>query len=126
MAEILSIISTISFITAGIFLFLTVLFGFIFKIPFVIGELTGKNARKSIVLQRMSSDTADAKRNLMQRMSRVSVIKEKPGTAELKNEPETAALAGTGETELLTYESETEEIILLEEVILIHTKEIIV
>lgn len=126
MAEILSIISTVSFITAGVFLFLTVLFGFIFKIPFVIGELTGKNARKSIVLQRMSNDTADAKRNLMQRMSKASEIKEKPGTAELKNESETASLTGTAETESLTYENEKKEIVLLEEVILIHTKEMII
>ncbi len=48
MAEILSIISLISFCAAGVSMLLAVIFFIKFKIPSVIGDLSGRNARKSI------------------------------------------------------------------------------
>lgn len=47
-ADILSLISTISFILSGICLIVAVLLWFVFKIPAVIGDLSGRTARKSI------------------------------------------------------------------------------
>ena len=48
MAEILSMISLISFCAAGVSMLLAVIFFIKFKIPSVIGDLSGRNARKSI------------------------------------------------------------------------------
>lgn len=48
MAEILSVISIISFVLACMCLILTVIFFVRFKIPSVIGDLSGRNARRSI------------------------------------------------------------------------------
>ncbi len=48
MAEILSMISLISFCAAGVSMLLAVIFFIKFKIPSVIGDLSGRNARRSI------------------------------------------------------------------------------
>lgn len=52
MAEILSIISIVSFVVAGICLLFALFFWFKFKIPSVIGDLSGRTARKSIAQMR--------------------------------------------------------------------------
>ena len=55
-AEILSLVSLISYILAGVFLVLTVLFWFVFKIPTVVGNLSGRTARKSIEKMRQANN----------------------------------------------------------------------
>ena len=48
MAETLSMLSIISFIVAGVALAVAIFLWIFFKIPRVIGDLSGRNARKSI------------------------------------------------------------------------------
>jgi len=57
-AEILSLISTISFVVAGISAVLAVFFWISFNIPSVIGDLSGRTARKSIAKMRASNERA--------------------------------------------------------------------
>jgi Sec-independent protein translocase protein TatA len=61
MADTLSFISVISFVAATIFLIVAVIFWFVFKIPTVIGDLSGRNARKSIEQMRRSNEQSGAK-----------------------------------------------------------------
>lgn len=61
MANILSIISIISFVLAGIFLVLAVFFWFWFNIPSVVGDLSGRTARKSIAKIREGNAKSGAK-----------------------------------------------------------------
>lgn len=61
MAETLSIISLVSFIIAGVCLVLAVFFWFNFRIPKVIGDLTGRTARKSIAKMRASNEESGNK-----------------------------------------------------------------
>lgn len=56
MAEALSIISLISFVVSGVCLLLAVLFWFIFDIPTVYGDLSGRTARKSIAQMRENNE----------------------------------------------------------------------
>lgn len=60
-AEILSLISLISYIIAGISLVLAIFFWFFFKIPSVIGDLSGRTAKKSIARRRASNERAGGK-----------------------------------------------------------------
>lgn len=57
-AEILSLISTISFVVAAISLVFAIFFWFNFKIPSVIGDLSGRTARRSIARMRASNERA--------------------------------------------------------------------
>lgn len=57
MAETLSTISIISFIAAGVFAVTAIALWFIFKIPTVAGDLSGKNARKSVERIRKSNES---------------------------------------------------------------------
>lgn len=57
-AEILSLISVISYIISGVSLALAVFFFFKFNIPSVIGDLSGRTARKSIARMRASNEKA--------------------------------------------------------------------
>ncbi len=52
MAEILHTLSIISFVLAVLFVVIAIIFWFVFKIPNVIGDLSGHNARKSIAQMR--------------------------------------------------------------------------
>lgn len=56
MAETLSMISKISFVAAGICLVVAIILFIRFKIPNVIGDLSGKNARKSIEQMRLLNE----------------------------------------------------------------------
>lgn len=60
-AEILSLISLISYIIAGIAAVLAVFFWFFFKIPAVIGDLSGRTAKKSIARKRASNERSGGK-----------------------------------------------------------------
>lgn len=57
-AEILSLISLISYITSGVCLVLAIVFFFVFRIPAVVGDLSGRTARKSIARMRASNEQA--------------------------------------------------------------------
>lgn len=61
MAEVLSTISLVSFIIAGISFVLAVAFFFVFKIPNVIGDLSGKNAQRSIAQLRAINEKSGSK-----------------------------------------------------------------
>lgn len=60
-AEILSLISTISFVVAGISAALAIFFWISFNIPSVIGDLSGRTARKSIARMRATNERAGGK-----------------------------------------------------------------
>ena len=57
-AEILSLISTISFVVAAVSFALAVFLWFYFKIPAVIGDLSGRTAKKSIARIRTNNERA--------------------------------------------------------------------
>ena len=61
MAETLSMVSMVSFVAAGVCLALTVILWFAFRIPNVIGDLSGRNARKSIERMRKSNENTGRK-----------------------------------------------------------------
>lgn len=61
MAETLSLLSFVSFAVAGVCLVLAVFFWFFFRIPTVIGDLTGRTARKSIAKMRAANEKTGAK-----------------------------------------------------------------
>lgn len=54
MAEILHTLSIISFVLAVLFVVIAIILWFVFKIPNVIGDLSGHNARKSIAQMRQN------------------------------------------------------------------------
>ena len=56
MADTLSIVSLVSYIIAAVSFALAVIFWFVFKIPTVIGDLSGRNARKSIAKMRENNE----------------------------------------------------------------------
>ncbi len=61
MAETLSTLSIVAFAVAGVALLLAVFFWFFFKIPSVIGDLTGRTAKKSIANMRAANEKTGAK-----------------------------------------------------------------
>ena len=61
MAEILHTLSIISFVVAGVLFALAVVLWFGFKIPDVIGDLTGRTARKSIAKMRSANEKTGIK-----------------------------------------------------------------
>ena len=60
-AEILSLVSLISYIAAGVLLVLAVFFWFFFKIPSVMGNLSGRTAKKSIEQLRQANVRSGSK-----------------------------------------------------------------
>lgn len=61
MAETLLTLSTIAFVVAGIFFILAVFFWFLFKIPSVISDLSGRTAKKSIEKLRRRNEQTGSK-----------------------------------------------------------------
>ncbi len=56
MADTLSIISSIFFVAAGVFAVLAIALWFLFRIPAVIGDLSGRTAKKSIEQMRRDNE----------------------------------------------------------------------
>lgn len=56
MADILHTLSIVSYILAVLFVVLAIVLWFIFKIPNVIGDLSGRNAKKSIARMRQNNE----------------------------------------------------------------------
>ena len=169
MPETLSTLSIISFVVAGIMLALAIVLWFFFEIPTVIGDLTGRTAKKSIAKMRAENEKAGIKKykegkvtvergkvteKISGRKGRKRNNNERPETgllvenrAELINntetgflKKETSGLLEAEETEFLLEAEKTEALqnaeridkrmggkvlTILEEVILIHTDEII-
>lgn len=162
MAETLSTLSIVAFAVAGVSLVLAIVLFIYFKIPTVIGDLSGRNAKKSIARMRSSneksgsksyraSETNAARGKLTSTMPGIGdqqkVKKTEGKTTAQEQMPETGLLAenkaslkeestvlldDTEETALLA-ETPKEpakrvggvKLALLEEVILIHTDEVI-
>lgn len=61
MADILSTVSLVSFILSGVALVLAILFFILFRIPSVIGDLSGRTARKSIAKMRVANEKTGVK-----------------------------------------------------------------
>lgn len=61
MADTLQTLSIISFAVAGVCLVLTLFFLFFFKIPTVIGDLSGRTAKKSIAKMRAANEKSGVK-----------------------------------------------------------------
>lgn len=64
MAEIMSKISVVSFILAAVCIVLTILLWFQFKIPVIIGDLSGRTAKKSIERIRKENEKSGKKRHM--------------------------------------------------------------
>ncbi len=70
MSELLSTLAIVAYGIAGVCLALAVFFWFFFKIPSVIGDLTGRTARKSIAQMRAANEKAGASRSREHRSHR--------------------------------------------------------
>lgn len=100
LAGLLFLISNISFVLAAVCLALAVIFFVVFKIPLVIGELSGRTAHRSVERMRASNE----KRSTFYRPGRVETGRGKraapvktAGKSEGKDgRPETGLLAETG------------------------------
>ena len=126
MAEILSTISFVSFIVACIGLVITIFIYFNYKISDVIGDLSGRNAKKSIAEMRKHNENSGDKTykpsrinlergkltELQQQddkkvLNRKNIISEDSVETELLNNNETELLSTANETEFLNTENET-------------------
>lgn len=168
MAEVLSIISLISFIISGVCLAFAVFFCIKFRIPTVIGDLSGRTARKSIAKMRANNEKTGYKsyRSSLTNVKRGKLTENIPESEEFiidkkrvndNQKPETGILAenkadviASDETELLdgnattgllidedstvsldiTQQSPTrrtrgKKLKMLDEIMLIHTDEVI-
>lgn len=98
-AEILSLISVISFVFCGIAFVLAVFFWFFFKIPSVIGDLSGRTARKSIEKMRAGNEKAAVqsyrpKTSYTTRHPAATAVPQPPKPATIKLQPLKATTAG--------------------------------
>lgn len=142
MAETLSVISTVSFMVSGVFAVIAAAVWFLFKIPSVIGDLSGRTARKSIERMRINNERSGDKPNLFHAVKTVApTIMDETPTAPLVvggevtsfgEENETLPLMDDNATEILnTLEKnvaaekrkEGIRLSILDEMILIHTNE---
>ena len=159
MAETLSMISIISFAGAAVCLVMAIIFFVYFKIPSVIGDLSGRTARKSIEQMRVMNEKSGKKvykpdkvnlerGKLTATMHGAGKVSDRPETGVLDENAvgiiqidETMILHDRDETGILEEENETTQldgkretvpessggirIELLEEVMLVHTDEVI-
>lgn len=148
MAQVLSIIAIISFVIAAIAFGLAIFFFIKFQIPSVIGDLSGRTARKSIAKMRETNKEKKPKQIPFQRKNEETKLPVNEGeeTTLLANEGEETTLLtnDVNETTLLTndmYETtlltedmcettllvdSSKELVMIEEIICIHTSEVIV
>ena len=166
MAQTLQTLSIISFAVSGVCLVLVIFFWFFFKIPTVIGDLSGRTARKSVAKMRAANEKTGAKsyKESKTNAERGKLTGTIPDSVKLKkknevpddDKPETGLLAdnkadGLGSEEIRVLESETTGLLIdenatapldvpshnpivrtggkkleiIEEVILVHTEEVI-
>lgn len=151
-ADVLFLVSNTALILAMICFVLAIIFFVKFKIPFVIGDLSGKNARKSIAKMRsyneksgnkayQSSKTNQNREKLTHTIKGIQPkASENPetvmlasNTAQVSETEETTYLEEGNETTLLMAENEVRgkqqkgaKLQLIQETMLIHTEETIV
>lgn len=158
MAGTLQNLSIISFVIAGVCLLIAILLWFYFKIPDVIGDLTGRTARKSIAKMRTSNEKTKAKlyvgnkenkqRSKSTQLGSDNNKQDKPNNGDAGYYPETQMLQENmseespfAKTETLINESDettslvtsilyegtklNQNIIMLDEVLIVHTEDII-
>lgn len=101
MAETLSVISTFSFIAAGFFAIAAVVLWFVFEIPSVIGDLSGRTARKSIERRRKDNEKNKAEFNPYR------IIKTVVPSVSVNERKSTELLKDTNETALIEEDSKT-------------------
>lgn len=153
MAETLSTLSIISFVVAGVAFIIAVIFWFFFDILTVVGDLTGKAAKKNIVKMRVANEKSGAK---MYKESRTNLERGKLTEAmheskewfqNINGKQETGLLVenraetvNAGETSLLIDEEKTSSLErsvyvenriggktlkIIEEIMIVHTDEVI-
>lgn len=101
--ELLKLLSTISFVVAGVCLVLAAFFWFFFKIPNVIGDLSGRTARKSIAKMRAANEKTGVKsyKESKTNAERGKLTGTMPDSGKLKNKKATPPANGQPETGLL-------------------------
>lgn len=117
MADTLSLLSVIAFVIAGVSLAVAIFLWFFFHISSVIGDLSGRTARKSI-------EKGKSKKQQTELLMRETEAITDPGAAGLPaNEDTTEPLtAGSGTTER-PKNAKKNGFVILEEILLIHTDE---
>jgi hypothetical protein len=140
MAETLHTLSIISFVLSVIFIATAVVLWFVLKIPNVIGDLSGRNARKSIERMRQDNEKTGSKSQRAHEKKPAKEVVQPTGIAETGllnenlakeyDEQATGLLDESGETEALEKDEETFnrkpssiKIQMIEEEMLIHTDE---
>lgn len=119
MAETLSLLSIISFAVAGVCFVLAIFFWFFFKIPTVIGDLSGRTAKRSIAKMRAANEKTGVKsyKESKSNAERGKLTGTMPDSAKLENTKDVPN-DGKPETGLLmknrAYGSESEETGLLD------------
>lgn len=103
MADILTTISIISFVAAGIMTVMAVVIFFVFKIPVVMGDLSGRNARKSIEKLRENNEKTGRK---LYESSKTNVSRGK--LTETIKKKESVLISANGETGLLNENYKTD------------------
>ena len=103
MANVLSIVSRVSFVIAGICFVLAIFFWINFKIPNVIGDLTGRTARKSIAKMRASNEASGNKsyRPSVTNINRGKLTDTMPDSAKLKNKSSASTTFDKEQTAIL-------------------------
>ncbi len=146
MTETLAYISMISYIGFGVFLVLTIILFFTLHIPTVIGDLSGRNARKSIEKMRKKNEKESRIENKKESntnnriLFETDVLKENHGhdygeeVTSLLWEEDTQLLAEEDKETTILHEPGSMqnrrnyggiELSMIEEKILVHTKEVI-
>ena len=116
MAETLSTLSIISYIIAGVAIAIAVILWFFFDIPTVIGDLSGRTARKSIAKMRVANEKSGAKKyqesKINKERGKLTETMKGAGKSDLDDRPDTGLLVEnkvnsivSEETGLLTNES---------------------
>lgn len=102
MADILSIVSLVSFILSGVAFVLAILFFILFRIPSVIGDLSGRTAKKSIAKMRVANEKTGVKsyKESKTNVERGKLTGTMPDSGKL-NKKNTAPVNGQPETGLL-------------------------
>ena len=95
MADILHMVSVISFVSAGVFAIVAIVLWFAFKIPSIVGDLSGRTARKSIEKMRENNEKIGNK------AYKVSEINLERGKLTETIDKERKSSAGNDETGLL-------------------------
>lgn len=144
MADLLSLISIVAFAIADISLVITIILFVRFKIPSVIGDLSGKNARRSIEQMREMNEkrgselyksgkvNVEMKTVLLKDVDTAQVLTDDNITRQLQDNNVTEILKDNNMTVMLNIQQKSNAeniggipIEIIEEVMFVHSKEVI-